>query len=356
MPESVRSVPTQLMLDLPSPTATDDVTASPELDIDSYDHIVICLSGGKDSIACLLYTLELTEKRSTIELWHHDVDGREGSTLMDWPFMADYIRKIAATFELPVYFSWLVGGFEGEMLKQNAASNPHITETPDGTITLPRDSRRMALSTRMRFPQVSASLQTRWCSSALKIDVARRALNNQSRFNNSRTLFITGERREESSNRAKYYAFEPHACDRRKGRLKRHIDTWRPVLDWTEQQVWECLRRNGFIQPVPYRLGWSRSSCRTCIYNSDTIWATIDRYFPESAKEIAAYEKRFNTTISRSKRDVLSRAATTTPIDIDDLEALAQASRPDYTLPILCNPADWLIPKGALSRSSCGPD
>ena len=37
-------------------------------------------------LAALLRLLDLGVDRDRLELWHHDVDGREGSTLMDWPF------------------------------------------------------------------------------------------------------------------------------------------------------------------------------------------------------------------------------------------------------------------------------
>ena len=94
----------------------------------------------------------------------------------------------------------------------------------------------------------------------MKIDVGRRALNNQDRFRGKKILFVTGERREESANRAKYNQLEAHACDRRSGRTARRVDVWRPVLHWTEELVWEVLEKHRVSAPVPYRLGWSRSS------------------------------------------------------------------------------------------------
>ncbi len=327
---------------------------APEIDVKGYDHIIVCFSGGKDSIACVLHLLDLGIDRSRIELWHHDIDGNEGSTLMDWPFMRDYVRKFAEAMNMPVYYSWLEGGFEGEMLKQNAFSKSHKIETPDGLITLDRDHRRAKRTTRMRFPQQSASLTTRWCSSALKVDVGRRSLNNQSRFDGKRVLFITGERREESPNRAKYSQLEEHACDRRRGRKARVVDAWRPVLDWDEQQVWDALERHQVRSPVPYRLGWPRSSCRMCIFNDDTIWATINRYYLEPCNLIAGYEAQFGCTISRTQRTVKEIAQCSQSLEISDKEALRQSYCKDYYLEIFIRSDQWASPPGAFKSNRCG--
>lgn len=347
------------MLGGTEPTANDEPKgryfSAEEIDLSSYEAIVVCMSGGKDSIACLLHLIEQGVDMRKVELWHHDVDGREGSTLMDWTFMADYNRQLAHAFEVPLFFSWLKHGFEGEMLKENDYSHPQCVETPDGLLTLERDTRRSKPGTRLRFPQVSASLSTRWCSSSLKIDLGRRALNNQSRFLGTRTLFITGERREESANRARYFQLERHASDTRFGRKARHVDAWRPVLDWDENRVWETLERHGVLAPVPYRLGWSRSSCQACVFNSDAIWATIAHYFPEKAQRIADYEQQFGTTISRDKLTVLERARRSRPFEIEDLAALEQATRPDYTLPVFAAPGTpWVLPAGAFRSEGCG--
>lgn len=224
---------------------------APTIDLNFYDRIILCTSG-KDSLACLLTLIEQGADMSRVELWHHKVDGESTHGLMDWRCNDDYMIKLGEAFNLPLYFSWLKGGIEGEMNKLNAYSQPHIVETPSGIVTLDRDTTRTKPGTRRKFPQQSASLATRWCSSAAKIDVGRRAITNQDRFLNSKTLFITGERRAESSNRAKYNQLEIHAVDRRHGRLGRHVDAWRPVLHFSEEQVWELLERHRLEAPIPY--------------------------------------------------------------------------------------------------------
>lgn len=330
--------------------------SAPDIDLSIYDKFIIFFSSGKDSLASLLHLIDLGVDTSKIELWHHDVDGREGSALlMDWPFMVDYTKKLAQAFNIPIYFSWLRHGFEGEMLKDNSYGHPHHVETPDGVIILDRDLRRSKPSTRLKFPQVSANLQTRWCSSALKIDVGRRALNNQDRLLNLKTLVLSGERREESPNRARYNQFEIHSSDCRNGRKGRYVDSWRPVLHWEEERVWDALKRHGVIAPVPYRLGWGRSSCMKCIFNGPDIWATLNEYYPGSLEQIADYEKKFDTTINRNKIPILDVAAKGNPMLIDDRDAFEQSLKKEYTLPIIDKASSWKLPKGAFDRSGCGP-
>lgn len=326
--------------------------------VQSCNSIVVCMSGGKDSWASILQLLDLGVDRRKIELWHHEVDGREGSNLMDWPFMTSYNRKLAETLQLPLYFSWLEGGFEGEMLKNNSYGKPHHIETPSGEIVLERDTRRAKPGTRLQFPQPIKDLSVRWCSSALKIDVGRRAITNQARFDGKNVLFITGERRDEGGNRKNYNQLEPHACDRRTGAKRRLVDAWRPVLHWSEEQVWSKLQQHGVIAPVPYRLSWHRSSCRMCIFGKDEIWATLDRYFPGSLDPIDAYERRFGKTIQIGKKErftVKERAARGVSLEINDTEALRQAVEREYTLPILCEPSLWKMPPGAFRKGQGGP-
>lgn len=338
---------TDLEINVPENTYFD----APEIDLSIYDLFIVCLSGGKDSIASYLRLLDLGVEKSKIELWHHKID-EENDPFMDWVFMEDYVVKFAQAFDTPIYFSWLDGGFRGEMMKNNSYSRPHFVETPEGLIKLERDLKRSKPGTRMKFPQQAASLQTRWCSSALKIDVGRRALNNQERFDGKNICFITGERREESPNRSKYNQLEPHPCDRRAGLKARRVDWWKNVIHFTEAQVWALIEKYKVTAPVPYRLGWGRSSCQTCIFNSPKIWSTIACYFPERAKMIAQYENMMNCTISRKQIDVLSLSNGVEPFDIQDMEALIQAKFKDYTLPMFTD--NWKLPAGAFNTEGCG--
>lgn len=158
----------------------------------SYDRYLVQFSGGKDSTACFLHLVEQGVPEEKIELWHQLVDGR-GKTWMDWEITEAYCRAFAEAFGVPIYFSWKEGGFRREAFRENARTAPTTFELPGGT-TKTIGGGRGKESTRMRFPQISPDLSVRWCSAYLKIDICASAIRNQARFNDLRTLVISGER------------------------------------------------------------------------------------------------------------------------------------------------------------------
>lgn len=320
----------------------------------SYDTYIVAFSGGKDSIALVLWLLENGVPPERIELWHHDIDGREGSRLMDWPCMRDYCRAFAAAFNLRIYYSWKVGGFEREMLRENARTAPTRFETPDGTVVEVGGNRGKA-GTRLRFPQVSADLSVRWCSAYLKIDVMSTSICNQPRFEGKRTLVLTGERAEESACRAKYNTFEPHRTDKRNsGRLARHVDHCRPIHRWTEEEVWAIIARWRVDPPVPYKLGWGRVSCSACIFGSNDQWASLQIVNPTQFNAVAGYERRFGCTIRRDI-SIEEAAAKGTPYAAITPELIALALSEVWTLPIILpEEVEWQLPAGAYGDSA-GP-
>lgn len=98
-------------------------------DLSSYDAVLLFMSGGKDSIACLIELLERGVDRRRIELHHHDVDG---PGFMDWPVTGAYVAALAEAFSIPLFRSWRAGGFEREMLRADAPTAPTLFETPGG--------------------------------------------------------------------------------------------------------------------------------------------------------------------------------------------------------------------------------
>jgi hypothetical protein len=325
----------------------------------AYDFILIAFSGGKDSLWCLLYLLALGVPPSRIELWHHLIDGNEGSDLMDWPCTTAYCEAVARAVGVPLYKSWHIGGFEGEMLKENQRTAGACWENPDGTVGCAGGTHG-ELGTRRMFPLPVGDLTRRWCSAKGKIEVADMALRNQPRFDWHRTLMMTGERAEESPKRRGYAHFEPHRVDLRRGRVPRTVDHWRPAHERTVRDVWKLIEYFG-VNPHPaYWLGFGRVSCATCIFGDPDQWATLLAIMPERVQRIVGYEREFKKTISlRKDKDtgrylnVLDQAQMGTPYPWLDPDRVRAALSTTFDQPIFLGDA-WRMPPGAL-RKTPGP-
>jgi hypothetical protein len=320
-------------------------------DLDSYDAILICFSGGKDSIAAFVKVLESGVDMRKVELHHQLVDGTT-SRLMDWACSRSYVDKFGQAFGMPVIHSWREGGIEREMNRTNQRTAPVSFYGRDGQLRTVGGDRGKE-STRRKFPQQSADLKVRWCSGAAKIDVFARILTNDERFQNKRVLVVTGERAEESKARAEYATFEPHRADLRHGKtVTRHIDHWRPIHGYSEAKVWDSLKRHR-INPHPaYWVGFSRCSCKTCIFLGPGEWATVRTYMYDSFAPIANYEAEYGVTI-KNGASVNEQADRGVPFVVP-LEMLLLAESDEYYADIILPEGTWVHPPGAFKHGN-GP-
>lgn len=150
--------------------------------------------------------------------------------------------------------------------------------------------------------------------------------------------------------RAGYEVFEPDDADGRKGRDRRHIDRWRPVLHWSEAQVWELIEKYKINVHPCYRLGWSRCSCAACIFNGSDEFATYRQIMPDAFKKLADYEVDFDRTMKR-KDSLPILADKGTAFDTDPA-VVKEALDEHWAGPIVIS--DWSLPPGAF-RGGAGP-
>jgi 3'-phosphoadenosine 5'-phosphosulfate sulfotransferase (PAPS reductase)/FAD synthetase len=304
------------------------------------DYWILAFSGGKDSLACLIWLLENIKDRTKIELWHHEVDG-DGEIFMDWDCTKSYCEAIAKAFDLPIYFSGLHGGFKGELLKNNQPHAASYFETPSGVISKGGKGKP---GVRRKFPAKVANLRTRWCSSALKIDVSRMAIANQPRFLGKNIVMVTGERRSESTARSKYHQTQ-YYCQ---PNSRRTVYQYRPVLDWTTEEVWNAIARYKIVPHPSYQLRWGRTSCLGCIFGSPNQWATIRRDFPDRFKAISDLEVELAHTID-NKKSIIQMADEGIAYPSNP-EALILAKSKSWDSPVFMK--DWQMPPGAFGEQN----
>ena len=238
------------------------------------------------------------------------------------------------------------------MMRRDTPTAPIRYELTDGTLGCSGGTCGKP-GTRLRFPQAAADLRTRWCSSYLKIDVCSAAIVHQPRFQDIRTLGLSGERGEESPQRAKYAIWEPDRADLRNGRIPRHVDRHRPIRDWKESEVWAIIERYRVRAHPCYYMGWGRCSCKFCILGNRNQFASAARISPALTREIISLEGQFGCTIKRSC-DLGDFIASGTPYPHITDELMALSTNYDYDRPIIL-PEDepWLLPAGAYGEN-CG--
>jgi len=154
---------------------------------------------------------------------------------------------------------------------------------------------------RHKFPAKSGTHQGRWCSGNLKAAVQDSVTANieQTRCD-KKVLVVSGERRGESAGRAKYNEMEIHRTNAEK-KAHRTVHQWRCIIDYSEKDVWELLKRH-HINPHPcYRIGWNRCSCAMCIFSTPRLFAGIKELFPDDFAALRHDEEVLGFTLDNKK-------------------------------------------------------
>src|SRR5581483_1966151 len=153
--------------------------------------IIIAFSGGKDSVALVLHMISLGVNPDRIHLHHHEVDGK-GANLFDWPCTASYCEAFARAFNLKLFFSYRKGGiYRAIYRKSEPRQDIYFQLEPGGSFHV-IESDQSAINTRLKFPAVSGSLVTRWCSSEVKIDVLKSIICRHPDYQD-KVIVLTGE-------------------------------------------------------------------------------------------------------------------------------------------------------------------
>lgn len=351
------------------------------LPLEMYDLVIVLISGGKDSIACYYKLLELGVPKSKIEFWHHDIDGGHPSRTMDWRCTANYIRSFAEAEQIPLRVSWRKNGFFGELYRIGASELIEYVDPETGEIyQCPPSKKYMecqklkvaAISEmenklaefgyRMKFPMKSGDLSRRWCSAYLKIMVADTVLRNMNSVaaNLTKTrkdiklLIVSGERRGESVGRSKYNEIEI----RRTNAVSKHhrtVHQWRPVIDYSERDIWEVLKRHK-VNPHPcYRAGWNRCSCAMCIFSTPRLFAGIRELYPKEYALLCQDEKILGFTLDNHCDLETYIGSADSCVYHGDKEAIQSLLTGEFPVESVYVNGKWKYPAGAFHGAAGGP-
>lgn len=351
------------------------------LPLEMYDLVIVLISGGKDSIACYYKLLELGVPKSKIEFWHHDIDGGHPSRTMDWRCTANYIRSFAEAEQIPLRVSWKKNGFFGELYRIGASELIEYVDPETGEIyQCPPSKKYMecqklkvaAISEmenklaefgyRMKFPMKSGDLSRRWCSAYLKIMVADTVLRNMNSVaaNLTKTrmdiklLIVSGERRGESVGRSKYNEIEIHRTNA-VSKHHRTVHQWRPVIDYSEKDIWEVLKRHK-VNPYPcYRAGWNRCSCAMCIFSTPQLFAGIRELYPKEYALLCQDEKVLGFTLDNHCDLETYIGSADSCVYHGDKEAIQSLLTGEFPVESVYVKDKWKYPVGAFHGAAGGP-
>ena len=351
------------------------------LPLEMYDLVIVLISGGKDSIACYYKLLELGVPKSKIEFWHHDVDGGHPSRTMDWRCTANYIRSFAEAEQIPLRVSWRKNGFFGELYRIGASELIEYVDPETGEIyQCPPSKKYMecqklkvaAISEmenklaefgyRMKFPMKSGDLSRRWCSAYLKIMVADTVLRNMNSVaanltktrKNIKLLIVSGERRGESVGRSKYNEIEIHRTNA-VSKHHRTVHQWRPVIDYSEKDIWEVLKRHK-VNPHPcYRAGWNRCSCAMCIFSTPRLFAGIRELYPKEYALLCQDEKVLGFTLDNHCDLETYIGSADSCVYHGDKEAIQSLLTGESPVESVYVNGKWKYPAGAFHGAAGGP-
>jgi len=239
-----------------------------------FETYIVSYSGGKDSTATLLWSLE-NLPRERLQVVFAD-------TGVEWPETLEYLNYIER--ELGVSIDRIRAGDRPFPPKRNGEPREELSGG---------SSMYELVRLRGRWP----APRYRYCTTYLK---RYPLLYYQREFENP--VSIEGTRAEESKSRANKAWFDPKGD-------KTTIPICRPVLRWTEREVWEYLRAHGILPNPVYNYA-TRCGCWCCIMARRAEVLNFCRIHPELAREAADVEAEIGHrwTARQSIGGLLARA------------------------------------------------
>lgn len=236
-----------------------------------YDAICISISGGKDSQTILGVVMKLVKAQG----YRGELLAVHADTGAEWPESLPHCQMLCDHYRIPL-----------------VVANPHRS-LPDHI------ERRCKMLTEQGRRGGWPSPACRYCTSDCKRNPIHSVICNRwpaARLNN--ILSVTGERREESRHRAALADVEPVKALRAGMRT---VTSWRPILDYSLEQVWRHISDTGIPRHVAYDRGNERLSCAICVMacEGDIRNGAIAR--PDLAEHFMRIERETGQTFRHKK-------------------------------------------------------
>lgn len=243
------------------------------LDLRQFDKIFITVSGGKDSHAMLFLVRDLADRQGVPR---EKLLAMYADTGMEWHNAGSHVQALckAAGVELVTVYP----------------VRPMIENFKF------RFSKILGRITKCGFPNAAC----RWCTSAQKVN----PMDKLTRTFSGKLLKVTGERWAESKARSTYSEF---VSVPRLNSRDRQVFGWRPMLAFSETDIWAMVRDTGVQRHVCYDMGCDRLGCAGCIFSSDRNLKIEMRENPHIFDALDRLEIESGYTMSRKGKRIRDR-------------------------------------------------
>lgn len=240
------------------------------LDLRQFDKIFISVSGGKDSHAMLFLVRDLADRQGVPR---EKMLAMYADTGMEWYNAGEHVQALC-----------------------KAAGVELVTVYPVRPM-LETFKKRMKIPQFVIFP----TTKCRFCTGYHKADPMDKLVRKFS----GKVLKVTGERWAESKARSTYTEF---VSVPRLNSRERTVYGWRPMLAYSEADIWAMVRDTGVPRHVCYEMGCNRLGCAGCIFSKDhelriemrenpAIFEALDRLEVESGYTMSITGKRIRDRI-----------------------------------------------------------
>jgi len=209
------------------------------MNLHDYDGVAVSISGGKDSQTILGVTMALVR----MQAYTGHVFAIHADTGAEWRESLPHCELLCKHYGVGLIVAQPFRALPDHIERR---CKMMAAQLPRGKPGWPSPAQRYCTSDCKRSP-IQKAIRTEFPALPGKL---------------SRVLSVTGERRQESSHRAKLPEFN---VDKMLTTPTRIVHQWRPILDFTIDDVWTHIRRTGLPRHPAYDLGNERLSCAICV-------------------------------------------------------------------------------------------
>lgn len=278
------------------------------INLGDYSDVLVSVSGGKDSQTILGVMFEMARAQSyggNLRAIHADTGAEWRESLLHCQMLCDHY---GIDLDVALPHRALPAHIERRcamMAVQEPRGKPGWPSPDQRYCT--SDCKRGAIEKMVRTGIPAAgkpgwpSASCRYCTSHCKtgaIDKVVRTQHPAASSTGRSVLSVTGERRQESSHRAKLAAVEHN---KRLSAGNRTVTQFRPILDYLLTDVWAYISGTGLPRHVAYDRGNERLSCAICMLAKDGDICRGAEARPDLAEHYLRIEAQYGFTMKNGK-------------------------------------------------------